>query len=87
MGNRDKSHVGKLDNELLSKVNLSPLNKYNLFQPAKRLYIFSIMSLHIEVDLYDATKGRPKYFIGSIMPTKDISQTFYINHFTYWNNF
>jgi hypothetical protein len=63
-GKRDMKYVGKLDQMLLIKVILPPLNKYNCFQPAKWHSIFSIMSSQTDLAFKEAQNGRPKYFIG-----------------------
>ena len=57
--------VGKLDKVLLIKVILPPLDKYNLFQPAKRCSIFLIMPSQIDLALKEAPNRQPKYFMGS----------------------
>jgi hypothetical protein len=63
MGKRDKN-LGKLERELLIKVNLPPLDKYNLFQVAKRHYIVSIIPSQIDFALNDALTGDPGTYMG-----------------------
>jgi hypothetical protein len=76
IGKRDRKYVGKLERELLIKVNLSPLDKHNLFYPANLASIFSIMLFHIWASLYLAPNGRPK----------NTSQLLHIPYLTYRNN-
>jgi hypothetical protein len=45
-------------------VSLSPLDKYNRFQPTKQRSIFLIMPSQIDFALNEAPNGRPRYFMG-----------------------
>jgi hypothetical protein len=61
-GKRDMKNIGKLDRGLLIKVILPPLDKYILFQPAKRPSFFSMTPSQIYLALKEALNRKPKYF-------------------------
>jgi hypothetical protein len=65
---RDKEYVGKLDKVLFIKVILPPLEKYILFQLAKRRSILSITPSQIDLALKGNPNGRPRYFKGKDTP-------------------
>lgn len=56
--------LGKLERELLIKVSLPPLDKYSIFQVAKRHSIFLIIPSQIDFALNEAPNGRPMYLHG-----------------------
>jgi len=49
---------------LLIEIILPPLDKYIIFQPAKRHSIFSTRPSQIDLALKGAPSRRPKYFKG-----------------------
>ena len=51
MVKRDKKLVGRIDNVLLSNINLLPFDQYNLFHPANFHSIFSKIGFQIVGDL------------------------------------
>jgi hypothetical protein len=61
-------YVGRLESVLFIRVILPSLNKYIIFQLAKRHYIFSITSFQIDLALKEASKGRLRYFKGRGKP-------------------
>ena len=52
--------VGKLDNILLSNVNLPSFDKYSFFHSANFRSIFSRIGFQIESDLWEAPNGIPR---------------------------
>ena len=52
--------VGKLDNILLSNVNLPSFDKYSFFHSANFCSIFSRIGFQIEGDLWEAPNGIPR---------------------------
>jgi hypothetical protein len=67
-GKYDMKYVGKLERVLFIKVILPPLEKYILFQLAKRRSIFSITPSQIDLALKGNPNGRPRYFKGKDTP-------------------
>jgi hypothetical protein len=63
---REKRHevhrqIGRV---LLIKAVFPPIDKYIIFQPAKRCSIFSITLSQIDLALKEAPNGIPRYFKG-----------------------
>lgn len=77
---RDIKYKGRLVSTLLRRTSLPSFDRYLNFHPARCLSIFSITGFHIDVALYFAPMGKPKYVEGSSFVLARLKNVIVLDH-------